>query len=100
MAAEQPANRPNSGYLFPNKKTKETQPDYRGKATIDGKDWAVSGWTRQKDGEAMISLSYTDPAAIPRSGAPAAGSASPPAGSAPSGSGPSDLGDIFEGLPG
>ena len=89
---QQNQKRENSGYLFKNKdKRTDKQPDYRGKMNIGGKDWLVSGWTRNKDGEEMISIAVTDPASLPVREAPAA-SATPrqsgPAGGASPASGP------------
>lgn len=48
----------NSGALFKNNdKTKETQPDFRGNITIDGKDYQLSAWKRtSKNGVSYISL--------------------------------------------
>lgn len=92
---QQKQKRENGGYLFRNAdKRTDKQPDFRGKMNIGGKEWLVSGWTRTKDGEEMISLSLTDPATLPQrdGAAPAAGAARPsnasgpfakPAGSAP-----------------
>ena len=54
----------NSGYLFINKKKTGNQPDYRGKIKIDGKEYWLSGWETDKDGEKMWSLSATDPSTI------------------------------------
>lgn len=59
--------RDNSGYLFENKqKTSEKQPDFRGKVTIKGTEFLISGWRRNKDGELMISLAVTDPSTLPQ----------------------------------
>lgn len=55
----------NSGYLFVNKKKTGKQPDYRGKITIEGKEYWLSGWESEKDGEKMWSLSATDPSTVP-----------------------------------
>lgn len=97
--------RQNQGYLYPNEKSNDRQPDYRGKLNVDGKEWLVSGWIRDKDGEKMISISLTDPASLPARGgqrqggqgqSPQGGAGSP--GQSGGQSGP--LGDIFEGLPG
>lgn len=66
MAAEKAKDK--SGYLYPNQKQNERQPDWRGKLTINGKEWLVSGWTRS-DKDGMISLSVTDPADVPGQGA-------------------------------
>lgn len=61
-----PEKRDNSGYLFENKqKTTDKQPDLRGKVTIGGKEYYISGWKRTKNGEMMISLAVTDPAQVP-----------------------------------
>ena len=48
----------NSGALFKNNdKKKETQPDFRGNITIDGKDYQLSAWKRiSKAGVSYISL--------------------------------------------
>ena len=51
----------NSGYLYPNKKTKPEQPDFRGKVNYKGKDLWVSAWKRVKDGDEFLSLALTDP---------------------------------------
>jgi hypothetical protein len=78
---QQKQKRENGGYLFKNAdKRSEKQPDFRGKMNVAGKEWLVSGWTRTKDGEEMISISLTDPATLParegnpqgKAGAPAA----------------------------
>ena len=81
---QQNPKRDNSGYLFKNaNKRSEKQPDFRGKLTFQGKEWLVSGWNRNKDGEEMISISLTDPATLPaRDGASPAG-ARPASGSGP-----------------
>lgn len=95
--------RPNQGYLFPNKKAHDRQPDFRGRVNVNGTEYLLSGWVRPKDGEEMISLSVTDPATLPPRGGQAgqsqAGHSSPsPAPSAPSSGG--GVGDIFDDLPG
>lgn len=49
----------NSGALFKNNdKTKETQPDFRGNITIDGKDYQLSAWKNisKKDGKPYLSI--------------------------------------------
>jgi hypothetical protein len=50
----------NSGSLFVNdKKERDSQPDRRGSARIDGVDYWVSGWVKKKeDGTPWMSLSY------------------------------------------
>lgn len=93
--------RPNQGYLFPNKKAHDRQPDFRGRVNVGGTDYLLSGWLRPKDGEDMISLSVTDPATLPARGgsapAPAQGG-QPSQGAAPSSGG--GVGNIFDDLPG
>lgn len=43
---------PNSGIIFKNGyKTDDTQPDYTGKATIDGVEYRVAGWWKYKEGK-------------------------------------------------
>ena len=37
----------NSGAIFKNNKTKETQPDYRGKVNVNGKDMEISLWVKE-----------------------------------------------------
>ena len=105
--------RQNQGYLYPNEKNNDRQPDYRGKLNVDGKEWLASGWIRQKDGQDMISVSLTDPATLPargsasrQGGAQGGSGGQGPAGNQGGGTPPASggqggtLGDIFEGLPG
>lgn len=94
------SGRQNQGYLFPNKKAHDRQPDFRGRVNVSGKEFLLSGWIRPKDGEEMISISVTDPSTLPpRAGqgasAPRA-SSSPPQGSSGSNAA---VGDIFGDLP-
>ena len=52
----------NSGSLFKNNKTKETQPDYRGKVNVNGKDMEVSLWVKEsKTGTKYFSASFQEP---------------------------------------
>lgn len=53
----------NRGYLYPNKnKNKPTQPDYTGKALIDGKEWRIGAWeNKTPEGNSYLSLAYTVP---------------------------------------
>ena len=52
----------NSGAIFKNENTKETQPDYKGKLNVQGKDFDVSGWIRtSKDGKSFLSLKIQEP---------------------------------------
>lgn len=100
------SNRQNQGYLFPNKKAHDRQPDFRGRVNVNGEEFLLSGWIRPKDGEEMISISVTDPSTLPpRPGQGGKEGRSAPAsqGSQPSqGSGGSSgaVGDIFGDLPG
>ena len=51
----------NSGALYKNdKKTKESQPDYRGTAEVNGQKYFVSSWIKtSKAGNKFMSLSFT-----------------------------------------
>ncbi len=51
----------NSGVLFVNEKTKDSQPDYNGKAEVNGKQYKVAGWKRvsKTGGKTFLSLKYT-----------------------------------------
>jgi len=50
----------NSGILFRNEdKNKDTDRDYRGNATIDGREFWVSGWIREaKNGSKFLKFSF------------------------------------------
>lgn len=99
--SDQNRSRTNQGYLYPNNKSNDRQPDYRGKLSVEGKEFLASGWIREKDGEKMISLALTDPSTLPASqsgGGQKSGGGSGSGGS--QGAGDGGLGDIFEGLPG
>lgn len=99
--SDQNRSRTNQGYLFPNAKSNDRQPDYRGKLSVDGKEWLVSGWIREKEGEKMISLSLTDPATLSSSQKGGnSGNRNESGGSSASGPADTGLGDIFDGLPG
>lgn len=51
----------NSGILFLNKKTNDTQPDYTGDTTIEGKKYKVSAWINTaKSGNKYIALRYKE----------------------------------------
>jgi hypothetical protein len=61
------SKRENGGYLFQNtRKTNPNQPDWRGKANINGKEMLVSGWNRDTPDGQMISFQLTDPATLPQ----------------------------------
>ena len=53
----------NSGFLFKNnKKTKDSQPDYTGKANIEGLEKDIAAWVRQsKSGEQYMSITFKVP---------------------------------------
>lgn len=51
--------RDNSGRLSRNgRKEKETHPDMKGSATINGVEYWVSGWTKENDRGKWLSLSF------------------------------------------
>lgn len=52
----------NSGVLFKNdRKMKDSQPDYRGEANINGTDVWVSAWIKEsKNGKKFMSLAFTE----------------------------------------
>lgn len=110
MSDQKAGGRDNQGYLYPNEqRANDRQPHFRGKLTVNGKEFLVSGWNRDKDGQTMISLSVTDPATMPprqgggqggnQGGGQGGGQGSRGA-SAPAPSASGGLGDIFDGLPG
>lgn len=53
----------NRGYLYPNKnKNKPTQPDFTGKALVDGKEWRIGAWeNKTPEGNSYLSLAFTVP---------------------------------------
>lgn len=79
----------NRGYLFPNtNKTNPSQPDFRGKLTVNGEEFALSGWNRDKDTPegkvVMISVEATPASELPtRQGGAAPAAAGAPASRAP-----------------
>lgn len=49
----------NSGILGRNdKREKETHPEFTGSATIDGQDYWISGWVKEKNGRRFFSLAF------------------------------------------
>ena len=51
----------NSGSLYKNRKEKPTQPDYNGTATIDGKQYRMSGWVnKSKAGTNYLRVLFTE----------------------------------------
>jgi uncharacterized protein (DUF736 family) len=52
----------NSGAIFKNNKTKETQPDYRGKVKVNDKEMEVSLWFKvSESGTKYFSASFQEP---------------------------------------
>lgn len=53
----------NSGAIFRNdKKTKETQPDYRGRVNVEGKELEISLWLKEsKAGLKYFSAAFSEP---------------------------------------
>ena len=63
--------RDNSGSFSANKrKEKDTHPDIKGKATIGGVDYWISGWKKQNDNGIWYSLSFEPKDAPAQSEAP------------------------------
>ena len=56
-------NKNNSGAIFKNNnKTKDTQPDYRGKVNVEGKELEISLWLKEsKQGVKYFSASFQEP---------------------------------------
>lgn len=55
-------NKLNCGALFSNTKTKETQPDYRGGANVNGKEMDISAWINTtKEGKKYMSITFQEP---------------------------------------
>jgi uncharacterized protein (DUF736 family) len=51
----------NSGSLFKQKKDKPTQPDYTGTASIDGKQFRMSGWVNtSKSGMNYLRILFSE----------------------------------------
>lgn len=49
----------NNGALFANdKREKDTHPTHTGSATIDGKDYWVSAWVKEKNGRKYFSMAF------------------------------------------
>ena len=52
----------NSGSLFKNNKTKETQPDYRGTVKVNDKEMEISLWFKESaKGTKYFSASFQEP---------------------------------------
>lgn len=53
------ATRDNSGTIGPNdRKNKDTHPDLKGQATIDGVEYWVSGWNKSNERGPFTSLAF------------------------------------------
>ena len=51
----------NSGALYRNKKEKQTQPDYSGNCSLDGKQYRIAGWlNKSKSGNDYLRLLFTE----------------------------------------
>lgn len=51
----------NSGALYRNKKEKQTQPDYSGNCTLEGKTFRIAGWlNKSKSGNDYLRLLFTE----------------------------------------
>lgn len=49
----------NSGSIRVNKnKTEHNQPDYKGKIVIEGVEYWVSGWKKERDGDTWLSMAF------------------------------------------
>jgi hypothetical protein len=49
----------NSGIIGKNeRKQKDNHPDIQGQATIDGAEFWISGWKKEKDGKGFYSLAF------------------------------------------
>lgn len=61
-------NKLNSGAIFKNdKKTKDTQPDYRGKVNVNGKEMEVALWVKKSNGggNTFFSAAFSEPYVAP-----------------------------------
>jgi uncharacterized protein (DUF736 family) len=61
----------NTGAIFKHEKTADNQPDYRGKMTVDGKQWEISLWVRESQaGKKYMSAAIKEPYVKPDESAP------------------------------
>ncbi len=50
----------NTGAIFKNKKkSSDKHPDRTGSINVEGQDYWISGWVKEKDGEQYLSLAIT-----------------------------------------
>lgn len=56
-----------SGYLYENKDKKGKQPDFKGKITLEGKEYLASIWKAvDKNNEEYFNIKLTDPNNLPK----------------------------------
>lgn len=56
-----------SGYLYENKDKKGKQPDFKGKITVEGKEYLASIWKAvDKNNEEYFNIKLTDPNNLPK----------------------------------
>ena len=56
-----------SGYLYENKEKQGRQPDFKGRVTINGKEYLAAAWKKSdKQGEEFLSIAITDPDDLPK----------------------------------
>ncbi len=54
-------HKPNTGTLFPNKKTSDIQPDYKGKIKVGEVEYDLAGWVKKTDKGQFLSLKISEP---------------------------------------
>ena len=54
-------HKPNTGTLFPNKKTSDIQPDYKGKIKFGDQEFELAGWIKTTDKGQFLSLKISEP---------------------------------------
>ena len=55
-------NKNNSGAIFKNNKTKDTQPDYKGTVNVNGKEMEISLWFKESQkGTKYFSAAFQEP---------------------------------------
>lgn len=55
------SNKVGSGFLYPNKNRKaDNQPNATGKITVDGKEYRIAAWTKEKDGVKYQSIAVSE----------------------------------------
>ena len=53
-------NKPGTGVVFKNTKTKDTQPDYKGTLNINGKDFEIAMWVKEGNKGKFFSLAVKE----------------------------------------